>query len=99
MIQNCIGWPSTKDFKKYVEENQIRNCPITVDDINRAETIYGKPAPLLQGKLTRIHPSSLGQNQPLPLPTCVMENHKNIHLYIDIFYVNGMAFFIKNQVN
>ena len=72
-------------LKKYVEEIHIRNCPITVDDINRSESIYGKSVPLLQGKLTRKHPSSLGQNQPLPLTSCVMENHRNVHLYIDIF--------------
>ena len=93
MIQHHIGWPRTDNFKKYVEGNQLINCPITVDDINRAEAIYGKPVPLLQGKMTRVTPSSPVKSKSLPLPSCVFEHHMEIHLYIDIFYVNGMPFF------
>lgn len=76
-----------------MEDNLLRNCPITVDDINRAEEIYGKPVPLLQGKKTRTHPSCADKSSRLPLPSCVLEHHMHVHLYIDIFYVNGMAFF------
>jgi hypothetical protein len=29
------------------------NCPITIEDINIAEEIYGKDVPSLKGKITR----------------------------------------------
>jgi len=93
MIQHHIGWPRTDNFKKYVEGNHLINCPITVDDINRDEVIYGKPVPLFQGKMTRITPSPPCKNKLLPLPSCLLEHHMEINLYIDIFYVNGMPFF------
>ena len=49
-LQHVLGWPSTEQYKSYVNNNMLKNCSITVEDIVRAETIYGKPAPLLKGK-------------------------------------------------
>ena len=36
-----VGHPSTADLIVIVKTNQIANCLVTVDDINRAEKIYG----------------------------------------------------------
>jgi hypothetical protein len=37
----AIGTPSLKDFKMIVQSNVIRNNPVTVEDIDLAEQIYG----------------------------------------------------------
>jgi hypothetical protein len=38
-VQQEMNWPSTSDFKHYVSNNCIRNSPVTLDDINRADII------------------------------------------------------------
>ena len=48
--QGLIAWPSTSTFKKYVADNYINNCDVTVDDIERGKFIYEAPLPLLKGK-------------------------------------------------
>ena len=50
-IHHTIGWPSTDNFKYFVKNNMLRNCNVDVDDINRAEVIYGKPKPIIKGKM------------------------------------------------
>jgi len=58
-LQHEIGWPSTSTYKKIIGRNQIRNTNVTVDDINRAELIYGEAAPLIDGKMVRVHPPNV----------------------------------------
>ena len=52
-LYQIIGTPSIKDFKAIVQGNLIKNCPITIDDINLAEKIFGKDIPAIKGKTTR----------------------------------------------
>lgn len=91
-IQQLIGWPSLSTFKRIVSSNLLRNCPITIDDINRAEIIFGTPSPLLKGKM--IKPSSIKVKiEKIPLPLPISKYHQRLQLYIDIFYVNKIPFF------
>ena len=46
-MQQLIGQPSTTTFKKIIQKNLVCNSKVTVDDINRAELIYGPATPLL----------------------------------------------------
>ena len=50
-LHHTLGWPSTDNFKYSVKNNMLRNCNIDVDDINRAEVIYGKLKPIIKGKM------------------------------------------------
>ena len=64
-----LGWPSTSNFKTYVNNNLLLNCNITVDEISIAEHIYGEATPILQGE-TRRKTSTV---------------HLKIEKYIDLF--------------
>jgi len=55
-IQDIIGCPNTLDYIKYVEQGPIPNCPITKEDIIRAEDILGPNLGSLKGKTTRKTP-------------------------------------------
>jgi hypothetical protein len=90
-IQQEIGWPSTSTFKRIIGQNLIENSGLTIDDINRAELIFGTPTPLLKGKMTRRIPIQ-NKVEKIPLPLPIATRHKQIHLYLDFFFVNGYAF-------
>ena len=90
-LQAQIGWPGTSAFKNIISSNLIRNSGITVDDVSRAEHIYGIPAPLLQGKMTRTKPIS-NKIQRIPLPPPIQQQHSSLDLFIDFFYVNNIPF-------
>ena len=47
----AVGYPHIKDLKNIISINGVRNCPITIEDINIAEKIYGKDIASLKGKL------------------------------------------------
>ena len=38
-LYSKVGFPSNKDFKSLIKNNMILNCPVTADDVNRANTI------------------------------------------------------------
>ena len=90
-IQEIIGWPSDTTFKSIIANNQLNNCPITVDDVTRAHTIYGPAVPLLQGKMAR-KKSQKPNTTYTPIPASIVTQHPSLQLYIDFFYVNGLPF-------
>ena len=56
ILKQLVGWPSTQTIKEAIQNNQIRNFPITTDDISRAEAIYGPQIPIIQGRSIRRRP-------------------------------------------
>jgi hypothetical protein len=48
-----LGYPSAKDFKWVIQSNQIKDCPVTVQDVITAHKIWGKNIAALKGKTTR----------------------------------------------
>jgi len=68
-------------------------------DIDRAIKIYGVPEPLLRGK--KVAPAqSSARGIQVDLPPTITNELKRIQLFVDIFYVNGLAFLhtkAKNQ--
>ena len=52
-LQQYIGWPGTSTYIKYIKNNLIKNCPVSVADVQRSLKLYGTPTPTLQGKMTQ----------------------------------------------
>jgi hypothetical protein len=91
-LQIMIGYPSTCDFLKIVEQNLIPNCPIRRADILAAEDILGPHVGSLKGKTAHFaepHVSNL-----LPIPCNILSLYRVVTLCIDIMYVNKIAFLI-----
>ena len=55
-IQEYLYYPGQTTYKDYVSSNLLNNCPITADDVSRAEVIYGPPVPYLKGHMIRHKP-------------------------------------------
>ena len=90
-LLQCLGYPSIPNFKEYVNRNLLSNNKITAMDIDRAIKIYGIPEPLLRGKKVAPTQSSVRGIQVDLSPT-ITNKLKHIQLFVDIFYVNTLAF-------
>ena len=53
LLYHAVGTPSVKDFKTMINLNAIKDNPITVQDIEMAEKIFGPNIGNLKGKTTR----------------------------------------------
>ena len=94
--QEALGWPSDDYYKYIIKENLITNTEVTLDDVQRAQHIYGPAKPLLQGAMTRLKPTN-NKIEKIPLPLPISNQHKSISISVDFFYVNGHVFFTSKS--
>ena len=57
-----VGYLSEKDFKNMVHSGMITNCPISIDDINDMNAIFGPEVPSQKGKTARRKPKPVVSN-------------------------------------
>jgi hypothetical protein len=95
-----LGRPGAARFLEIVRNNFIINCPITLDDVTRAEQIYGKDVAFLKGKTTASPANDHVPNQPpICLPPDILSNHGKVTLCCDLFYVLGLPFSLSVSRN
>ena len=83
------GGGGINNFKHYLRQNIIHNCPITNDDINRAQKIFVHNVGHLKGSTTRKTPKAFQANH-VEIPQELIHQADNFTLFVDLFYVNGM---------
>ena len=88
---HVLGYHSVIDLKIIIKTNTIQDNPVTESDLKLMEHLYRPNVPTIKGKTTRQHP-----HQPVSdvvsIPHELHDAKCNVHLYIDIMYVNGMPF-------
>jgi hypothetical protein len=67
--------------------NVIQNCPVTVEDVNISEKIFGPDMSSLKGKSTRRKPKPV-RNNLIEIPQEIITKHHDINLCMDTMYVN-----------
>jgi hypothetical protein len=82
-----------KDFKWVIQSNQIKDCPVTVQDIDVAQKIWGKNIAALKGKTTRSKSIPVARDY-VKVPMEPMKLHKEVFLTTDILFVNKIPFFL-----
>ena len=83
-FQGKVGHPSTTDLKNIIRLNLISNCPVTAEDLDRAEKIYGPSLPSLKGKTTRQRPDSVVSDY-VAVPSSIMDANRYVTLFGDLF--------------
>ena len=89
-LYHSLGCPTTENFKAIIRMKVIKNCPVTVDDINIAERIFGPDIGTLKGKTTRRNIAKAVKDDYVEIPKEILKQHNNLTLCIDIMYVNGL---------
>ena len=101
VLQEKCGFPSDEDFINALENNEIPNVDFGRRDVKIAGEIYGYSAGAAMGKMK--HPRKghkmdrVTEDTISPVPSSLLENYKNIHLDIDLFFVNDVAFFLATS--
>ena len=91
IIQQIVGRTSTQTVK------EAGNCPITTDDIKRADAIYGPNIKTIQGKSTRRIPDHHKNIPRIPLPYLMVKNHNNVELTMDFSLLTEALSYTQNQ--
>jgi hypothetical protein len=97
-IQATIGRPSTTEFIRFVREGLLPNCPVTPEDIEAAEHIFGTDVGALKGKTTRQAPQKVRMTG-VSVPTEVLDRYRKVTLCGDIMFVNRIPFFVSISRN
>jgi hypothetical protein len=74
-----LARPSMKNYKWIVLSNQIKNCPVTLEDIDIATNIWGKDIAALKGKTTSTKSTPVAGN-PLKVPKELLQLHRDIYI-------------------
>jgi len=88
-LYHIVGCPTVENFKHILRQNIIKNCPVTVEDVNIAEKIFGPDIGALKGKTVRKAPIRVKEDL-VEIPPEIYDKHKDIVYCMDIMYVNGM---------
>jgi hypothetical protein len=99
-LYRMLGHPGPDHFMDIIRNNFIINCPVTIDNVTRTQRIYGKDVAFLKGKTTASPAKDYVPEQPpIGLPQDILENHSNVTLCCDIFFVLGLPFSISTSRN
>ncbi len=91
MVRN----PTDKEFKGMVHERLITNCPVTVQDFENANCIFGSGLANLRGKRIRTKPEHV-PIEYVQIPQDFVELHKYVMLVADVMFVNGLPFLVTS---
>ena len=72
-----------------LKTNIIKNCPVTIEDVNIAERIYGKDIATLKGKTMQRMPNVI-VNDEIEILKELLEHNRELELCMDTMFVNGI---------
>jgi hypothetical protein len=92
-LYSTLSYPSWPDFKWVIRSNQIKDCPVTIEDANNAYQIWGTNIAALKGKTTRRKPAPVAPSY-VKIPKEFLNLHGDVFLTLDIFFVNKLPFLL-----
>ena len=97
ILQERCGYPSDEDFINALECNIIQGVDFVRRDVKIANEIYGYSKNAAMGKMRN---TRKGQKMvrvidelATPVPHDILEHYGNVHIDIDIMFVNNIPFF------
>ena len=93
-LQIKIGNPTAREFIKIVPRNLLPNCPITRDDIQAAEDIFGPDVGGLKGKTVRRPPHRV-ETHLEAVPWGILKRYQKVAVCADIMFVSSIPFMVS----
>ena len=90
-LLQALGYPTVQDLKALIQMNTIQNCPVTGEDVDLAQKIFGPDIASVKGKTTRQKPTPV-RTHVVQLPPELKTTQRDAALCIDTLHVNGMPF-------
>jgi hypothetical protein len=78
-LYKTLSYPSMKDFKWVIRSNQIKDCPVTTQDIDVATKIWDKNIAALKGKTTQSKTHPVARDY-VKVPKELLKLHKELFL-------------------
>jgi hypothetical protein len=94
-----LTYPSMTDFIHILRMNGIRNCPVSVQDAEVTLKVWGPNVASLKGKTVRKAAKPVKVQDLIPIQKELLSVHKDVTMGIDIFFVNGIPFFVTLSRN
>ena len=95
-LYHTIGNLSIDDYKTIIKSNAIKKCPVVIQDIENAETIYGKDVSSLKGKSVRTKPTPAIDDY-VEVPSELKAANEYIDLFMDIMCINEVKFLVSTS--
>ena len=84
---------SYQQFRNVIKNNQLPNCPYTVDDVDAAEEIFGRSLQCLKGNTTRRQTIHV-RGAVTSLPPEILKQYHHIILSADVIFINHLKLFV-----
>jgi hypothetical protein len=82
-LYHIVGCPTFENFKHILRQNIIKNCPVTAEDVNIAEKIFGGDIGTLKSKSTQRRPTPV-RDDLVEIPPELLEQHQDLTFCMDI---------------
>ncbi len=92
-LQAGLVYPSVHDLKWIVKANMLKDSSVTSQDVDVALKIWGPSVALLKGKTVQKKPPFV-MEEVIEVPKKIRQLHKRVTLTNDIFFVNGVPYFV-----
>ena len=79
-----VCYPSWKYFKWVIISNQIKDCPVTVEDVGVSLKIWGKKIAALKVNTNQRKPNTVARDS-VKIPMDLLKLHKEVFLTLYIF--------------
>ena len=80
-------------LKNAIESHHIKDCPVTVEDTEISEKMFGPDIHALKGKTVHKTPFAVTINA-IEMPKETLNLHKDAALGIDFMCANGLCLFV-----
>jgi len=91
VLMHTLGCPSVADLKRIIKLNDIKDCPVTVEDIILAEKIFGPDVASIKGKTVRQTPTHVVADI-IEIPRELIASQEEVELCIDTFFITHLPF-------
>ena len=88
-LYHTMGCPTLQNFKHMLRQNIIMNCPVTSEDLDNAEKIFGPDIGTRKGKTTQKKPTPVKRDE-IKVHKELIEKGQDLTLCMDIMFINGM---------